>query len=64
MVWAEPIYLQKTTPGDGYRIRHQCDINFQAQQKITEDSKDVVAELAGVHHPYRFEPEDTSSADH
>ena len=28
-----------------------------------EDSKDKVAVVAGAHHPYRFELEDTSSAD-
>ena len=38
-------------------------INFQATESSREDLEEV-AELAGAHHPYRFELEDTSPADH
>ena len=38
-------------------------INFQATESSREELEEV-AELAGARHPYRFELEDTSSADH
>ena len=49
------------TIGSGTSVRGSY-INLQALQKLAEDS-DEVAELAGPQHLYKFEPEDTSSAD-
>ena len=54
--------LQGLTIGCGTSVRGS-HINLQALQKLAEDSEEV-AELAGRHHLYRFELEDTTSADH
>ena len=35
---------------------------FQALQNLVKNSEEIF-ELAGTHHPYRFELEDTSSVD-
>ena len=49
-----------TESGTSLRGVHQSKLYRSSR----EDLEEVLAELAGAHHLYRFELEDTSSADH